>query len=198
MDPTKDFSHFIAYYLPGALSALVFLLFSSCLVGRNLLADFGSNIGAYAIIFLIGGSVLGLILDEAHHLWLDPYYEKSWAKSNNCDIGSIQNEPDFMVSAKDFGLPLYQQLLEEQYYYYEFDVNIAVALTLLSIAAPIYLYTFSLVLNWAALSLTFLIPLILGIISWKFGAKTYQDFYTISVDLISTVDPDYLKRIKKL
>jgi hypothetical protein len=81
MNPFQEFSHFIAYFVPGIGLFSVVLASMSLVEGRDLLLQNTSF-----LVILVGSTVAGLFLDEARHAWLEPRFERKWADKKGFDL----------------------------------------------------------------------------------------------------------------
>jgi hypothetical protein len=189
MEPFSNFGHFIAYFVPGVVLAVAFMMAGSLLAATNLLND--SQIQNLIVIVVLG-TILGLFVDELRHKHFEATLEHEWARKRRYDPAKIS---DPILYAKQIGLEIYQQIVDDYYYFYEFDTNIAVALAFSAMVAPLFLRVFYGASNSIVAVLTTIL-LLLAFAFYSFGVQCYEYFLDLMVQVMDKVDKNFLTSIK--
>ena len=189
MNPFKEFEHFIAYFVPGAILFATVLSCLSLFFQIDLLLLTKGTIS----VTIIGSTVMGLFLDDARHEWVDDKIFDAWATKSGYD--SKKKMKDFECYMPKIGVDVYTTIRNEYWYYYEFDLNVAAALSLATIGIPFYVHRFHPVMVYPLVIVSVLV-LPIATLFIKFGKNGAHIFYQNCVDTISEVDADFLETIQ--
>jgi hypothetical protein len=189
MNPFADFNHFIAYFVPGIGLLSVVLAFMSLVEGQNFLLGEISF-----LVILVGSTVAGLFLDEARHVWLEPWLEKDWARRREVDLEELD---DFLAYAPKIGIDLYKLLRDEFFYYYEFDINMSFVLILASAILPIYLDRCHIITNHILSIVAAAVLLGMAVCFWVFGRNAYDYFLDAFVSTMERKEPGFKMSIQR-
>ncbi len=191
MNPFDDFGHFIAYFIPGIVLAVVLAMGLSCVIGGNLLTEngFAQNV----TLALVLATILGLFIDELRHTQFEKYIEADWVDKNGYDGNKIE---DFMTYAYKMGVNLYETIVEEYFYFYEFDTNLSVSLMLASFVLPIYFKLFYGLHDWLVV-LALAVMIAMAFSFYYFGRECYWYFLSTMIDVMEKVAPGFKKSIAK-
>lgn len=144
------FEKVLSHNIPGVLFAIVILMFIDLVSDKKFFEDFSWSLDwqLFAILlisFVFLGFMLGLMIDELHHILIEakiylPRAKKDENKREQVEFLDLEGKKCTESYYLPFmGLDLYKYNLKHFYSYSEFDANIGIVLLPTSIIFPFYL-----------------------------------------------------------
>lgn len=128
MDFSRNFGHFLAHFVPGAIFLAGLLLVVDSFYNVRLLTlvlDWtGSSIGSFLVISTVS-LLAGIVIDNLRHYFAAFGMQRKWAEMANINPEKIKHRAHYVAI---IGKDAYQVLSEDLYDFYEFDLNMAGAL----------------------------------------------------------------------